>query len=273
MTLRRLVLSAALVLLMLLAGRLLPTATAATSGGRMCDPETRPVTLSVEPIVVGDLGDRVTSPATVLVDAPGAVWVQVEVWPVDAPVGGAPTGEPRLIGAVANPEGAIFRIPWNATEPWPYVSLSARAFGRDTCSRTSEPVTIILDQRDPKAQRPTGIITGSLGYPAGGVPPITVYALRVDLDSMRWVSVNTIANQTAYMIADVEPGVYVVVAYLQSGGDFAGGYSEAVPCGLTVACTDHTLIPITVTAGETTIGVNVRDWYAPPGAFPLRPEP
>jgi hypothetical protein len=273
MTPRRLILSTALVMLVLLAGRRWPASTANAGGlGGMCEPETRPVRLSVEPIEVGDLGDRVTGPATVGVEAPGAVWVQLEVWPVETPAGGPPLAEPRVIGAVSG-SGDVFRILWNATEPWPYVALSARAFSRDTCSRTSEPVPIILDRRDPAARRSTGIITGWLSYPSEGAPPMTVYAIRLDLNSMRWVSVNTVANQTAYMITDLEPGIYAVVAYLQTGGTLAGAYTESVHCGLTVECKDHTLIPVTVTAGDTVTGVDIRDWYAPPGTFPPRPEP
>lgn len=86
------------------------------------------------------------------------------------------------------------------------------------------------------------------------VPPMLVYAIRVDTASVQFVSIRTAFNQLEYTIDGLEPGVYVVLAYLESVPDFAGGYTQAVPCGLTVACTDHTLIAVTVVAGETVIG-------------------
>jgi hypothetical protein len=65
----------------------------------------------------------------------------------------------------------------------------------------------------------------------------------------------------------------VVLAYVVGAatGALVGGYTPAVACGLTVACTDHSLIRVAVPAGETVRGVDIRDWYAPPGTFPPRP--
>jgi len=51
----------------------------------------------------------------------------------------------------------------------------------------------------------------------------------------------------------------------------AGSYTEYVRCGMQPPCSDHTVIVITVTAGQTTTGVDLRDWYAPQGAFPAPP--
>ncbi len=109
-------------------------------------------------------------------------------------------------------------------------------------------------------------------YPGSQIPPLLIYALSVDRAGL-YYSVATTLNQFTYNIPGVMPGTYHVIAYLQSspGNGFAGGYSRAVPCGLLVSCTDHTLIDVPVSAGAIVTGINPSDWYAPPGAFPLPP--
>lgn len=119
----------------------------------------------------------------------------------------------------------------------------------------------------------TGTITGSLRYPSDGVPELLVYAIDT-ANPDNFYTTRTESGATTFTIPDVEPGDYHVVAYLADAPDagLAGGYSEMVPCGLTAECTDHTLIPVTVAAGETVEEVQVHDWYAPEGAFPPRPD-
>lgn len=119
----------------------------------------------------------------------------------------------------------------------------------------------------------TGTITGSLSYPSDGVPALLVYAINTTNPDI-FYSTRTTSGDTTFTIPNVEPGDYHVVAYLADAPDagLAGGYSEMVPCGLTVECTDHSLIPVPVAAGETVEEVQVHDWYAPEGAFPPRPD-
>jgi hypothetical protein len=98
--------------------------------------------------------------------------------------------------------------------------------------------------------------------------------------------VDTALNQTEYFI-DVPAGTYYVVSYPHEGvpgntgqvdsytlggGPFAGGYTQMVPCGLDVSCDDHTLIQVTVAAGQNVV-VDPADWYAPEGTFPVMPNP
>jgi hypothetical protein len=66
------------------------------------------------------------------------------------------------------------------------------------------------------------------------------------------------------------PGQYHVVAY-PLDAPFGGGYTQAVPCGLSVNCTDHSLIAVTVSAGQETANINPGDWYAPESSFPADP--
>ena len=113
-----------------------------------------------------------------------------------------------------------------------------------------------------------GIIKGVLGYPSEGIPPLEVYAIS-STDDSKFFFIKTTQNQSVFEIENVDPGTYYVLAYTES--NFAGGWTKAVPCGLTVDCNDHSLTSVVVKAGEATIGVEVKDWYAPENTFPPRP--
>ncbi len=114
-----------------------------------------------------------------------------------------------------------------------------------------------------------GSISGALGYPSSGIPPLAVYAISKD-DPKRFSFVLTNLNQNNYAIKDLAPGIYVVVAYV-TDSKLSGGWTKAVPCGLSVSCTDHSLTPVTVKSGENVTGIDIKDWYAPEGTFPPRP--
>lgn len=113
-----------------------------------------------------------------------------------------------------------------------------------------------------------GSISGRLSYPSDFIPPQRVVAFEVGGYNYRFV--DTVQNQNVYHITGLRPGVYHVVAYVMDG-DLAGGYTQAVPCGLAVGCNDHSLIEVTVEAGMDTPNINPGDWYAPEEAFPPMP--
>jgi hypothetical protein len=119
-----------------------------------------------------------------------------------------------------------------------------------------------------------GTITGTLSYPASGIPALRIAAFELSTSEVSYM--DTAAGQGSYSF-DLPVGTYHVVAYTLGGGGYpsglAGGYSQAVPCGLSVSCTDHSLINVVVTAGATTANVNPGDWYAPAGTFPPKPGP
>lgn len=121
---------------------------------------------------------------------------------------------------------------------------------------------------------PMGTISGQLSYPASSIPPLRVTAYRVDDGSASYT--DTAAGQLTYEL-ELPEGDYYVVAYSIGGGGFpsglAGGYTKAVPCGLTVDCNDHTLIVVTVAANTTVTNINPGDWYADADAFPPMPSP
>ena len=120
-----------------------------------------------------------------------------------------------------------------------------------------------------------GGISGSLMYPASGIPALRIVAFQVG--GSAYYSVTTNLGQSIYELDHLPPGTYHVVGYPLPGGGFMGGppggYSQMVPCGLQAGCADHTLIDVVVTPGNVTTGVNPNDYYANPGTFPPNPAP
>jgi hypothetical protein len=118
-----------------------------------------------------------------------------------------------------------------------------------------------------------GAISGKLTYPAEALPPLRVVAFNLDSDARYIIDVR---SGDEYTLTNLPAGRYHVVAYIIPGpggvpSEIAGGYTQAVPCGLSVDCTDHSLKEVEVTAGQTTNGIDPGDWYAPQGSFPSMP--
>jgi hypothetical protein len=111
-------------------------------------------------------------------------------------------------------------------------------------------------------------ITGHLSYPSEGIPPLKVVAFDVSTQAPV-AGVETEAGQSTYSLS-VPGGIYYVVAYTLDG-QLAGGYTVAVQCGLSVDCTDHTLLPVPTANGMAAGDIDPADWYAPAGAFPPAP--
>ncbi len=143
-----------------------------------------------------------------------------------------------------------------------------------TIAPTNKPLADELMPSNPEVtQTPetNGALSGTLGYPSEGIPPLEVYAFKQG-DASAYFKVATAQNQQTFSLTDVAAGTYIVVAYPKDGAGLVGGYTYAVACGLSVECTDHSLVPVVVKAGETTEGVMVKDWYAPAGTFPAKPK-
>jgi len=118
-----------------------------------------------------------------------------------------------------------------------------------------------------------GAISGNLSYPSSFIPPLAIVAFRVGGSPTDYYYVTTKQGDTTYTISGMTNGEYYVVAYLLDNPSFAAGYSQAVPCGLSVDCTDHSLIPVPVANGGATTNINPGDWYAPEGSFIPYPLP
>lgn len=122
--------------------------------------------------------------------------------------------------------------------------------------------------------RPTGSISGKLGYPSQGIPPLRIVAMNTLTGEYYWQ--NTVTNQSTYSFPELPVGKYRVLAYViaQPSRTFYAGYSEFVTCGLLASCPSHALITVEVKAGQDTPNVDPIDWYAtdPEGiGWPLDP--
>jgi len=114
----------------------------------------------------------------------------------------------------------------------------------------------------------TGTIRGHLIYPSEVLVAQRIIAFdTVTMDKVAEVS--TVQDQNTYELS-VPAGDYFVVAYTLDG-KLAGGYSQAVPCGLSASCTDHSLIAVQVESGAVVENIDPQDWYAPADAFPPMP--
>ena len=102
-----------------------------------------------------------------------------------------------------------------------------------------------------------GSLGGQISYP-GGVPPV-LHVVTFNQFSGYWYVTFTNNSASAFTISNLPPGEYQVVAFTADGK--SGGYADS----------NHNLIPITVKAGETTTGIEIRDWNAPAGTFPSDP--
>ena len=86
---------------------------------------------------------------------------------------------------------------------------------------------------------------------------MTVYFVDVADETLRY-SLQTGEGWQAYS-NEIPVGNYYVFAVVADSTNFAGGYTQAVLCGLTADCTDHSLIPVTIIEGEAVTGIDVTD--------------
>lgn len=154
---------------------------------------------------------------------------------------------------------------------------AAEANGKATADAWMTQVAATGQPLQPPAQQvPTeellaGSISGQLSYPSESIPPLRLVLWNVEDGT--FLTLEVPQDTSDYRWEEIPAGHYQLVAYLRDAdpGAIAGGYSKAVPCGLSVDCTDHSLIVFEVRTGEETSGINPGDWYAPPGTFPEDP--
>ncbi|GAB4475742.1 MAG: hypothetical protein Kow0088_12890 [Anaerolineales bacterium] len=137
-------------------------------------------------------------------------------------------------------------------------------------SAESIPQTLTAAQQYPSPLPQVGSIRGNLSFPGETIPPLRVVAINLATHAATFI--DTAENQTSYQLENLPPGKYIVIAYTRDGS-LAGGYTQMVPCGLLVECTDHSLIPVVVFPGKVTSAIDPADWYAPSNAFPPNPFP
>ncbi len=105
---------------------------------------------------------------------------------------------------------------------------------------------------------PEGSLAGKLCYPSQGIPPLNIYIENVETGDV--TKQESDLNQDSYK-ADLAPGTYIAYAYVKGMEDSFGGYTEAVPCGLSVDCEDHKLIEFKIVDQGLTSDIDICDWY------------
>ncbi len=108
-----------------------------------------------------------------------------------------------------------------------------------------------------------GTITGSLSFPSEEIPEMTVCAEAINTKEEFCTNERMTGDDYQYGLGYnlyLPAGEYFVYAKL-ANDPYKAYYSEFVTCGLSVDCPSHQPIKVTVTAGETTSGVDPQDWY------------
>lgn len=133
---------------------------------------------------------------------------------------------------------------------------------------TVAPVTVTLSEADTASPPTTGMVSGLICYPSEPpLPPMTIYFQDVNTDGLITIEHT---DGTGTYSTELPPGTYVAYAW-REGFQLGGSYSETVPCGLSVDCTDHSLIQFAVSAGANLTGIDICDWYGQPGDIPTPP--
>jgi hypothetical protein len=113
-----------------------------------------------------------------------------------------------------------------------------------------------------------GMVGGSVCYPSEPpLPPMTLYFAETTTGAITAIPHT---DGTGIYSIGLPPGTYTAYAYAE-GQQIGGSYSEAVLCGLSADCADHSLVSFDVAAGSPTDGIDICDWYGGPGTVPTPP--
>jgi hypothetical protein len=140
--------------------------------------------------------------------------------------------------------------------------------------------TIDPTPNPPSPSPGTGTIAGSVDFPADFLGSQLVYAINVKGVAAGGAAVETVPGQSQYLIRNLAPGTYHVFSAPRNYADAPAActawgaiYSSAVACGLSVGCTDHRPLAVTVKSGQTTSRIDPVDWYSTPGDGSFTPAP
>lgn len=103
-----------------------------------------------------------------------------------------------------------------------------------------------------------GLAAGQICYPSEFIPEMTAFFQDI---TGKITELQIAENQTSYSL-ELPMSTYVAYAYTAADPEMGGSFSQAVPCGLDVNCTDHSLISYEVKPGQTTENVDLCDWYS-----------
>lgn len=114
----------------------------------------------------------------------------------------------------------------------------------------------------------TGAVKGTVCYPSDYIPAMNVYLKNKE--TSKTYSLLIKENQQSFKFKKIQEGNYIAFAYTTTeimtnfnnkSSKASGGYTHAVPCGLTVNCNNHSLINFKVYNGKTTKAIQICDWY------------
>lgn len=143
---------------------------------------------------------------------------------------------------------------------------------RSSKARTNLPAKIEISPSLPKVKgvQSQTTIEGSLSYPSEGIPDeMTICAQNIETGKKYCTQKHLNSQKYLYGVGYrliVAPGNYQIYSYLPTSAplDYQGYkayYSKAVTCGLTVKCTNHTPITVSVIAGQRLQNIDPIDWY------------
>lgn len=192
--------------------------------------------------------------------------------------GGGPTTSPTL-------DAMVSAAPWSSPAASPSAIPSAAPSPTPAPSGGCTPGSVLVSPEPQQASAlPTtstsstaGTITGHVTTPSEVIFPQLVYAISTAGPSHGAYSSETVWNQSNYTMKGVAAGTYFVYATnrpveCREGGQVLGAvYSSAVPCGLSVTCTNHAPLKVTVRVGTTTTGIDPIDWYTDTALMPPPP--
>ncbi len=200
-----------------------------------------------------------------LLVSPGAVQLNGDDRnPVVVP--GGPNSRTLAFALAVDGASGPFRLVPLGVDGRPVEAGFATSYTAATGGFTFSPLLIGQPQPQPAT------LSGRVGYPSSGNPTLDVFAINAD-DPSRFYVQQLTPNQPFWSLR-VAPGRYYLVAYTAEPGTLtiAGAYSEYVRCGMLLECQDHSLLAVTVGAGQSIAELNIGDWYAPEGSFPARPQ-
>ncbi|GAB4580093.1 MAG: hypothetical protein Fur0022_28320 [Anaerolineales bacterium] len=117
----------------------------------------------------------------------------------------------------------------------------------------------------PASTAQTGISTGRVCYPSEFIPAMTAYFQEVGTGDLTELAIAE--NQNTYSV-ELPIGTYRAFAYVETF-QLSGGYTAYVACGYAETCTDHTLMPFTIEAGQTQANIDLCDWPMVAEQLPL----
>jgi len=114
----------------------------------------------------------------------------------------------------------------------------------------------------------TGTVRGTVCYPSEYIPAMNVYLKNKKTSKI--YSLDIEENQKPFKFKKIPAGNYIAFAHTiqEVSTDLnyktsiaSGGYTHAVPCGLTVECKDHSLLIFKVEKGKATKNIQICDWF------------